>query len=153
MPDLQVFFLLLFALFYSTMLASLGGHYVFSWQYLQKPRTPLRLVVSSGLFTLVPALIFWIIFSSIPSLPKHGVLSYIYIIFASQTVFVPYRIYHFIDCKWPCFLYGPDHREFYRSKNPRLKEHLSECPRGHLFGIAAFIVIPSILWLVILFTN
>lgn len=156
MPTPQVFFLLLFALFYSTMLASLGGHYVFSWQHLQKNRwksTSLRLLISIGLFNIVPVLLFWRIFRSISSLPKHGVLPYIYILFASLTVFVPYRFYHFIDCKWPHFLYGPDHKKFYRSKYPRLEEHLSESPRGHLIGIAVILGFPLVIWLFILFTN
>ncbi len=156
MPDLQVFFLLLFALFYSTMLASLSGHYVFSWQHLQKGRrwiTSRRLVSSYILFTVIPCGLFLLIFWSISYLPQHGVSSYIYIIFASHTVFVPYRIYHFIDSKCPHFLYGPHHREFYRCKYPRLKEHLSEYPPGHLIGILVMLIIPSIIWLSIFFNN
>ena len=152
MPDLQIFFLLLFALFYGTMLASLGGHYVFSWQYLKKGRwrkTLPRIVFSSSFFTVIPCALFFLIFRSISCLPKHGVWSYIYIIFASLTVFVPYRIYHFIDSKWPSLLYGLGDDDIYRPEGSQLKKHLSEDSIGHLYAIVPLVGIPLIIWLFI----
>lgn len=145
----ETFFLLLFALFYSTMLGSLSGHYVFSWQYLYGEKwrkTLLRLALSYPLFIGLPAVFFFLIFRSLSCLSKQSTWTYIYILFASLTVFVPYRLYHFIDAKWPSFLYGsPDDRP----EGSELKKHSSESPWGHLYAIAALLVIPFIFWLCI----
>lgn len=149
MPLTQVFFLLLFALFYSTMLASLYGHYVFSWQYLRKGKwrkTIPRIGLSYILFTGIPCVLFFLIFRSISSLSEESFWPYIYIIFASQTVFVPYRIYHFIDCKWRSLLYGSSDDDIYRPKGSQLEKHLSEDAIGHIYAILAMVGIPLIIW-------
>lgn len=145
MPDPQTFFLLQFALFYSVMHSSLSEHYVFSWQQLQKGRlcrTFLRLGLSYGLFILLPIALFYFIYRSIPSLSATSPWTYIYITFASLTVFVPYRIYHFIDCKWQTLLY-------YSRDESALQKHLLENPWGHLYAIVVLLVIPFIIWLFI----